>query len=94
MVPKFNTKTKKEVLNYGKERYSGHILDLYCIRLLCAAPFCKNYAKASFGYKTLGKGIEEGKGEKFLLSFSFKKKCPFFIKKCPFWPVWHAALNF
>ena len=31
----------------------GHILDLYCVRLLNAAPFCENYAKLYFDAKHL-----------------------------------------
>ena len=31
----------------------GHILDLYCVRLLKAAVFCQNYAKLSFDVKHL-----------------------------------------
>ena len=31
----------------------GHILDLYCVRLLNAAPFCKSYAKLYYDAKHL-----------------------------------------
>ena len=36
---------------------SGDILDLYCIRLLSAAPFCQNYAKLYYDAKHLEKGL-------------------------------------
>ena len=36
---------------------SGHILDLYCIRLLNAASSCKNYTKLYFDAKLLEKGL-------------------------------------
>ena len=56
---------------------AGHILDLYCIRLLNAAPFCENYAKLYFDTKHLEKGLNnEGRGMKFLVPF-FQNKCPF-----------------
>ena len=72
----------------------GHILDLYCVRLLNTAPFCKNYTKLYFDAKHLEKGLN-GRGcggVKIMVPF-FKKKYPFFIKKCPFWPISNAALN-
>ena len=34
-----------------------HILDLYCVRLSNAAPFCKNYTKLYFDPKHLEKGL-------------------------------------
>ena len=48
---------------------------------------------ALFLCKTLRKGIENGGGVKRLGAL-FPKKSPFFIKKCPFWPISNAALNF
>ena len=38
----------------------GHILDLYCVRLLSAAHFCQNYAKLYFDAKHLEKGLNRG----------------------------------
>ena len=57
-------------------------LDLYCVRLSNAAPFCKNHAKLSFDAKHLDR---EG-WVNFLGCF--------FSKKCPFWPISNAAQNF
>ena len=34
-----------------------HVLDLYCVRLSNAAPFCKNYTKLYFDPKHLEKGL-------------------------------------
>ena len=39
---------------------SGHILDLYCVRLSNAAPFCENYTKFYFDAKHLEKGLNTG----------------------------------
>ena len=49
-----------------------HILDLYCIRLLNAAPFRENYTKLYFEAKHLEKGLnsEWGGGEIFGALFS------------------------
>ena len=73
---------------------SGHILDLYCVRLSNAAPFCENYTKFYFDAKHLEKGLNTGcrglGGGGGGLNFW----CSFFIKKCPFWPISNAALNF
>ena len=72
---------------------SRHILDLYCVRLLNVAPFCKNYTKFYFDAKHLEKGLNtgcRGLGGGGGLNFW----CSFFIKKCPFWPISNAALNF
>ena len=71
---------------------SGHILDLYCVRLSNAAPFCKNYTKHFFDAKHLEKGLNRGRGGGWC-PFFFKKVF-FFHKKCPFWPILDAALNF
>ena len=70
---------------------SGHILDLYCVRLSNAAPFCENYTKFYFDAKHLEKGLNTGcrglgggGGAKFLVLF-FHKKVSFLanIKCCP-----------
>ena len=37
---------------------AGHIVDLYRVRLLNAAPFCKNDAKLYFDAKHLKKGLD------------------------------------
>ena len=58
-------------------------------------PFCKNYAKFCFDAKHLGMGLNRGGGGwggEFLEAL-FSKKVPFFIKKCPFWPISNTALN-
>ena len=54
---------------------SGHILDLYCVRLSDAVPFSENYAKLYFNAKNLEKGLNRGVGEIFGAFFS--KKCSF-----------------
>ena len=46
---------KSKSPKYSKSHISGHILDLYCVRLLNAAPFCKNSAKLYFDAKHLKK---------------------------------------
>ena len=66
-----------------------HILDLYCLQLLNAVPFCKTYTKLYFDAKHLeklekglNKGGRGGGGEIFGALFS--KKVPFFHKKVLF----------
>ena len=54
---------------------SGHILDLYCVRLSNAAPFCENYTKLYFDAKHLEKGLNRGWGEIF---GAFFQKSAFF----------------
>ena len=52
---------------------TGHILDLYCIQLLNAAPFSENYTKLYFDAKHLEKGLNSeagGGGEIFGALFS------------------------
>ena len=68
--------------------YTGHILDLYCVRLSKAVPFCKNYTKLYFDGKHLEK--EFNRGEIFGVLFSkksalFHKKVLFLanIERCP-----------
>ena len=39
---------------------SGHILNLYCVRLSDVARFCENYAKLYFDAKHLEKGLKGG----------------------------------
>ena len=39
---------------------TGHILDLYCVRLSNAAPFWENYAKLYFDAKHSEKGLNRG----------------------------------
>ena len=68
-----------------------YILDLYCVWLSNVAPFCENYAKIYFDAKHLEKRLNRGRGNCWGLLF---KKLLFFQKKCPFWPIWNAALNF
>ena len=60
----------KDVLN---ECPAGPNLDLFCIRLLNAAPFCKNYAEIYFDTNHLEKGLNRGD---FLGPF-FKKNALF-----------------
>ena len=54
---------------------SGHILDLYCVRLSHAAPFCENYTKLYFDAKHLEKGLNRRWGEIF---GAFFQKSAFF----------------
>ena len=54
---------------------AGQILDLYCIWLSNAAPFCKNYAKLYFGPKRFEMGLN-GVVVEFLGPF-FHKNVPF-----------------
>ena len=56
----------------------GHILDLYCVRLLNAAHFCQNYAKLHSDAKHLEKGLNRGGVLNFWGPFS--KKVLFLIK--------------
>ena len=62
---------------------TGHILDLYCIRLSKVAPFCENYTKLYFDVKYLEKGLNRGTGRNFWWPF-FHKKLPFLanIERC------------
>ena len=72
-----------------------HILDLYCVRLSNAAAFCENYTKLYFDAKHLEKRLSRGGwGGAEIFGALFSKKVPFFIKKCPFWSISNAALNF
>ena len=49
---------------------TGHILDLYCVQLSNAAPFCQNYTKLYFDAKHLENGLNRGEGRrKFLVPF-------------------------
>ena len=66
---------------------SGHTLDLCCVRLSNVASFCENYATLYFDAKHLEKGLNREASEIFGGFFSKKKKCPF-------WPISNAALNF
>ena len=63
--------------------YSGHILDLHCVRLLNAATFCKKYAKLYFDAKHLEEGLT--RGVIFGALFSIL---------APLGPILNAALNF
>ena len=46
------------MLKYGNLMLPAeHVLDLYCVRLSNATPFCKNYTKLSFDPKHLEKGL-------------------------------------
>ena len=66
----------------------GHILDLYCVRLSNAAPFCENYAKLYFDAKHLEKGLNRGEGReggqalfhKKVLLLSNIERCPKFLE--------------
>ena len=69
-----------------------HVLDLYCVQLSSAAPFCKNYTKLYLDAKHSEKELNRVEGEIFGALLS--KNVSFFIKKCPFWPMSNAALNF
>ena len=69
---------------------TGHMLDLYCVRLSKAAPCFENYTKLYFDAKHLEKEFNRG-GERFWDPF-FKKRTPFH-KKYPFRPILNAALN-
>ena len=69
-------------------------LDLYYVWLSNAAPFCKNYAKLHFDAKHLEKWLIRGEMWWWNVGALFSKKASFFIKKCPFWPISNAALNF
>ena len=78
-----------KLLKYGNLMLpAGQILYIYCVQLSNAAPFRQNYTKLSFDAKHLEKGFNRGwvRGVKFL--------DPFFKKKCPFWSISNAALNF
>ena len=58
---------------------AGHILDLYCIRLSNAAPFCENYTK--FDTKHLEKGLNRGeRGEIFGTLLANIECCPKFLE--------------
>ena len=39
---------------------TGHILDLYCVRLSNTVPFFENYAQIYFNAKHLEKGLNRG----------------------------------
>ena len=70
-------------MGYGKCIWSGHILDLCCVRLSNAARFCENYANLYFVAKHLEKGFNRGRGE--ILGAFFLKKVPLLdnIECCP-----------
>ena len=65
---------------------SGHILDLYCVWLSNAAPFCQNYVKLYFDAKHSEKGLNRGEVE-FLEPF-FQKSVLLSKEKCPSGPYW------
>ena len=76
---------------YTSNILTGHNLDLYCVLLSNATPFCKNYTKLYFDaepYKRDWIG-----GMKVLVPF-FRKKVPFLanIKRCPKF-LQYALLN-
>ena len=66
---------------------AGHILDLYCVRLLNVALFCENYTKLYFDAKHLEKGLNK-EGGKIVGALLFKKvsflanieRCPKFLE--------------
>ena len=79
------------LLKYGNLMLpAGNILDLYCVRLSNAAPFCENHIKLYFDANHLKKELNrcagKGAGVEFLV--------PFFQKKSPFWPISNGALTF
>ena len=74
---KTKTKQNKTKCIYIYIYISVHILDLYCVRLSNAAPFCENYTKLYFDAKHLEKGLKRMGGVKFLVPF-FSKKVSFF----------------
>ena len=53
--------------------HPAHILDLYCVQLSNAAPFCKNYIKLCFDAKHLEKGLNRGE----IFGALFSEKVPF-----------------
>ena len=67
-----------------KKKYR-HVLDLYCVGLSNAAPFCENYAKPYFDAKHLEKGLNRGRGGKGgreggegeIFGALFSKRCSF-----------------
>ena len=65
-------------------RSSDPNLDLFWVWILNASPFCKNYAKFYFDAKHL----ESGLNSDWWIFWAY------IFKKCPFWPIWNAALNF
>ena len=74
LVYNFFFKVDKIMLKYGNLMLPAwHILDLYCVRLLNAAPFYENYTKRG-----------RGGGLSFCSPF-FKKEVPFLaiIERCP-----------
>ena len=80
---------QKNLVTFGLAlTLTGHILDLYCVRLSNPASFCKNYAKLYFDAKLLEKGLNRGVGEIFVALFlkkcSFFKKSALFHKRVPF----------
>ena len=89
LTPKNNVNESRK--SFSLRISSGHILDLFCVRLSKAVPFCENYTKFYFDAKHLEKGLNRGR-VKFLGPF-FLKKCRFH-RKCPFWPILNATLNF
>ena len=76
-------------LGFGQGISTGHILDLYRLRVLKVAPSCENYTNLYFDAKHLE---EELNRERFLGPFLERRVL--FIKKCPFWTISNAALNF
>ena len=65
-------------------RYTGPNLHHFCVWQSDAVPFCENYAKLLFCFKTFRKGIEW-----YVLKFGV-----WFFKKVPFWPKSDTALIF
>ena len=79
---------------------SGPNLDLFCVRISNAAPFCEDYAKLYFDAKHLEKGLN-WRWWNFWGPF-FKKKYPFFkkvlflanIERCPKFLYWALLMEY
>ena len=69
-------------LGFGQGIFTGHILDLYCVRLSKAVRSCENCTNLYIDAKHLEKELNRG-----------KFWGPFFIKNCPFGPISNVALN-
>ena len=80
-VLEFFTKCRKllnDDLEFKEVRLTGHILDLYWVRLSKAAPFCENYAKLYFDTKHLEKELNtKGEGGGEFLRVLFQKSSLF-----------------
>ena len=77
------------LLKYGNLMLpAGNILDLYCVRLSNAAPFCENHIKLYFDANHLKKELNRCEGEggrRTIFGALFSKKEPVLanIEGCP-----------